>query len=64
LTQWRGALDTLATAFEAKHAHQETVAHAGYVARLQKRHQTALDPGDSQAAARYAQLLADAGANN
>jgi len=64
LTEWRGTLDRVATAFAAKHARQEAVARAAYVTRLQKRRQTALDRGDSQAAARYAQLLADADAGS
>jgi len=64
LTAWRAALEQLASAIQTQHQQQENLAREGYVTRLEQRRQKALERGDSQAANRYDQLLADAGATN
>ncbi len=61
LTQWRSELDVLSQAFDARRAQRQVVAEQAYIDRLRARHQNALDRGDSQATARYEQLLTGTG---
>ena len=64
LAKWRAELGELSQAFQVRHEAQETFAQQAYADRLKRRHQTALDRGDSQAVMRYEQLLTKAGAAN
>lgn len=57
---WRTELDAVEQAIEARHAQQEALAQQAYLDQLRGRYQRAEDRGDSAAAARYRDMLAEA----
>jgi hypothetical protein len=59
LAQWRQELDGLSQAFQERREREEALIREAYAQRLRTRYQRALDRGDSQAAARYQDLLAE-----